>query len=478
MNNGINTGYKSFIEENLSIIDKENQAVPFVLNKIQEKYLLEDYSGRDYILKARQQGFSSLILAVFTADFLLVPNTRSVIVADISDNAIELLDRVKFYIRSYEERNQTLVPLKYNSKYELFNESKNSRYTIGTSDNVEFGRSKTITNLHLSEFNFYKSPEKLFAGAMQAVIPKGRIVIETTANGYNFGKSFWDQCVKGERPFKALFYPASAFYSKEYLDVKKAEIGRFYKQEYPETSNEAFIKATGLVYTDFDTSKHIKEFKEDEFKPVFYIRGLDRGYRNPTASCLIAVDKDDKWYQIDELYAIQLTNPPLASQLEQIRGKKEIEFSTMDSAQASDIKDLQDLGEDFLPVKKESGESTINYVRYKIEKFSERLRKGKYFVHPNCKNTISEFLSYRWREKAQTASTDTNEPEEPEKANDHMMDALADLNAMYLHYYEPKEKKPWEGKLSGTFIPPALEEIDNETDFTQDRPDDEWDQEI
>lgn len=95
-------GYKSFIEDQFDIIDKSSQIVPFKLNKIQNKYLLEDYSGRDVVLKARQQGFSSLILAIFTTDFILKPNTRSVIVADIANNAMDLLDRVKFYLKSYE----------------------------------------------------------------------------------------------------------------------------------------------------------------------------------------------------------------------------------------------------------------------------------------------------------------------------------------------------------------------------------------
>ena len=474
MNNATNIGYKAFIEENFEIVNKDSQQIPFLLNQIQNKYLLEDYSGRDVILKARQQGFSSLILALFTADFILKENSRSVIVADIADNAIELLDRVKAYIKSYEYINKVQVPLKYNSKYELFNEAMQSRYTIGTADNTEFGRSKTITNLHLSEFFFYKHPEKLFAGAMQAVVPNGRVIIESTANGFNFGKFFWDECVIGKRPFKPLFYRASDFYSKEALIQKKAELGRFFVQEYPETANEAFIKATGLVYTDFDTSRHIKDLPD--FKPVYYIRGLDRGYRNPTASPWIGVDKDDTWYQTKELYEVELTNPPLATQLMALRGDIEPEYSTMDSAQASDIKDLSDLGEDFIPVVKESGEGKIDYVRYKIEKFSERLRQGKYIVHPSCKHTIEEFLSYRWKDKSTLSDSDTNQPEEPEKANDHMMDALGDLNAMYFHDYVEKVKKPWEGKMLGTYIPPSPgNEEEEETEFFKDNPDTEWD---
>lgn len=242
-----NSNYKKFIETRLTIVDKQSEVVPFTLNKIQEKYLLYDYTGNDIILKARQQGFSSLILAMFTADFILKDNQRNVIVADIADNATELLDRVKFYIKSYEEFVKVKVPLKYNSKYELFNEATNSRYTIGTADNVDFGRSKTITNLHLSECFFYKHFDKLLAGALQAVVPTGRIIFETTANGYNYGKSFWDECVLGERPFKPLFYKASDFYDAEFLEKKRQQLRETFPQEYPETATEAFL-ASGEQY--------------------------------------------------------------------------------------------------------------------------------------------------------------------------------------------------------------------------------------
>ncbi len=239
--------YKKFIETRLKIVNKEAIVVPFVLNDIQNKYLLEDYTGNDIILKARQQGFSSLILALFTADFLLKDNQRNVIVADNADNAIELLDRVKFFIKSYEEIKETNVPLKYDSKYELFNQATNSRYTIGTSENVEFGRSKTITNLHLSECFFYLHFDKLLAGALQAVVPNGRIIFETTANGYNYGKAFWDECVLGDRPFRPLFYPASAFYDQVFLDIKRKQLREKFPQEYPENPTEAFL-ASGTQY--------------------------------------------------------------------------------------------------------------------------------------------------------------------------------------------------------------------------------------
>jgi hypothetical protein len=260
-----NLAYKRFIESRLSIVNKHSEVVPFILNKIQDKYLLVDYTGRDVILKARQQGFSSLILAMFTADFLIKDNQRNVIVADISDNASELLDRVKFYIKAYEVVKGIQVPLKYNSKYELFNESTNSRYTIGTADNVDFGRSKTITNLHLSEAAFYGNLEKMFSGAMQAVVPGGRIIIETTANGYGYFKSFWDECKLGDRPFKPLFYPASDFYDADFLINKRKELRELYPQEYPETDIEAFLSSGEMFFN----TESLKWYLDNSEKPQY-----------------------------------------------------------------------------------------------------------------------------------------------------------------------------------------------------------------
>lgn len=254
--------YKKFIEARLRIVDKTGSEVPFILNSIQDKYLTQDYTGRDFILKARQQGFSSLILGMFTADFILKENSRSVIVADISDNATELLDRVKSYIRSYEDITGVKVPLKYNSKYELYNEAMASRYTIGTADNREFGRSKTITNLHLSEFAFYPDAEKLFAGVMQAVVPDGKVIIETTANGFNFTKDFWDKSRNGETGFKALFYGANEFYSPEFLSQKKQELGRYYEQEYPTNDMDAFLTSGDSFFDVLALKDHLQRVSE------------------------------------------------------------------------------------------------------------------------------------------------------------------------------------------------------------------------
>lgn len=246
-----------FIEDQLTIINKEGLEVPFVLNDMQKKFV-EDATGKDIILKGRQMGFSSFILGAFTKDFIFTANSLSVVIADIADNALDLLARVKHYIRAFEEKNKTKVPLKYNSKYELYNAFNNARYIIGTAENTEFGRSKTISNLHMSEAAFYKHFHKLQASAGTALTPNGKFVIETTANGFNEFKNFWDESVLGETPFTPHFYTSHNFYPKEFLEAEKKRLGRLFMQEHPKTALEAFI-TSGELYFNKEALQHYLE---------------------------------------------------------------------------------------------------------------------------------------------------------------------------------------------------------------------------
>lgn len=267
--------YLNFIKENFLIVAKDGKIKRFDEDenhwRIQSKFVLEDATGRDVILKSRQLGFSSIILAIFTVDFVAKPNSYSMVVADKADNAEDLLSRVKFYLKSFEEKNKVKLALKYNSKYELFNEEINSTYKIGTAENKEVGRSKSLSGLHLSEFSFYPDPEAILRSALQAVVPEGKIFIETTSNGFNFFKTFWEECKQGLRDFNPIFYGASQFYSEEFLEKKKKELKEFFLQEYPSTDIESFV-ASGKPYFEKEALKwYLDNIKEPIREGVVYL---------------------------------------------------------------------------------------------------------------------------------------------------------------------------------------------------------------
>ncbi len=251
--------YPKAIRENFLILPKGSQSYqPFDLNSIQSRYMSR-WTGRDIILKARQQGFSSLILSIFACDFLLSPNTLSIVLADVASNAQDLLDRVKKYIEEFEDLNEIKIPFKYNTRNEIYNNSNDSRYIIGTAENVNFGRSKTINNLHLSEAAYYKDFPGILASAGTAVVPNGKLIIETTANGFNEFKEFWDEANNIGNGYNPMFFKASDFYSAEFLSREKKRLKNKFPQEYPETPLEAFLNS-GSLYFNPDSLNYYYEF--------------------------------------------------------------------------------------------------------------------------------------------------------------------------------------------------------------------------
>lgn len=214
--------YKKAISR-FQIIDKGGVSVPFAVNAFQEKFI-QTMTGKDIILKARQCGFSSLLLAIFCVDFLTKENSRSVIISHDSPSAQRLLDRAKYFLSSIE-RDGYKIDLKYNSRVEMANSAKNSSLYIGAAGNRSFGRGDTLNNLLLSEFAFYDDPQSMLASVLQALVPGGRVVIETTANGYNYFEDFWQKSKAGETGFAPHFF-GNDFYSPQFFGREEKRIRR------------------------------------------------------------------------------------------------------------------------------------------------------------------------------------------------------------------------------------------------------------
>ena len=248
-------GYKKAIEDNFTIIDKDKKEVPFILNKAQVHFL-ENLTDRNVILKARKMGFSSLLLAVACIKFLMGKNERCVSMSFDKNASTKQLERAKHFIKSYERINNVTVPMKYNSKNELVWQGENEDGTtftnalrVGTAKSTGFGRGDDITFLHLTEVSLADHLEQLLAGAGEAVVHNTIITLETTANGYNEFKTFWDEASAGARNYRTLFYSPSWEYDEEFLNKKRQELGRLFDQEFPMTSEQAFI-ASGNQYFD------------------------------------------------------------------------------------------------------------------------------------------------------------------------------------------------------------------------------------
>jgi len=263
--------YIEFIEENFQVLDRETQLpVPFKLNKVQRKYVnilmkeKPDMDGiRDIILKARQQGFSSLILALFAVDFLFRPYSISICISHRKDATELLFKKVKFYLETYCEKNGLDMSslLKTDSKNMLENATNNAMFYIGTAGTKVGGRGGSARNVHFSEAAFYQDTELItaeeiiLATSQQVPQDKGMIFIESTANGEgNFYHSEWERASSGKSSYSTRFFGWQEFYTKEWVEKKRLEFptDKMWMQEYPSTPEEAFI-TSGSPY--FDVAK-------------------------------------------------------------------------------------------------------------------------------------------------------------------------------------------------------------------------------
>lgn len=260
----------------------------------------------------------------------------------------------------------------------------------------------------------------------------------STPKGYNH---FFELFTQGQTPndnYKSWRFSSydNPYIPKQEIDNAKKELTEdTFAQEYMAD----FRKYTGLVYKEFQREVHVIEpFDIPESWSIY--RGIDFGSTNPTAVLWIAVDPDENIFVAGEHYQTGETIDYHAGQINAHPLSKRIQATYGDPSGAQWIQEFAQRGIYITPANKETGTNFNSWVRFGIEKVAERLKlvpghivqnvsarpEGlpALYVFSSCTNLIKEFETYRWKEKSVTQAQDLNEPDVPEKANDHAMDAL------------------------------------------------------
>jgi len=197
---------RAWIERNLCIRTKDQRLVLLLFNAAQQAY----YAARtnwDIILKPRQLGFTSLVCALFLADTLLRHNTSSVIVAHDQQSSERIFSIVRLMWARLPHAWHQRHPPRLANKGELYWPTLNSHFYVGTAGSSSFGRGQTINNLLCSELSHWPQPEEALAALLEAVPAGGRVVIESTPNGFgNYFHTLWQQAKNGQSRFKPFLF--------------------------------------------------------------------------------------------------------------------------------------------------------------------------------------------------------------------------------------------------------------------------------
>ncbi len=236
---------------------------------------------------------------------------------------------------------------------------------------------------------------------------KGEGLFISTPKGFNH---FYDlfNLQDTDQDFKAW-----RFASKDNPHLPPEEIEKA-KQELPyerfvQEYEASFAKTQGLVYKDFDRTKHL--FTTMEEMPREKLAGVDFGYTNPAAVPSLWKDRTDTYWMVEEFYQTGQTDVQVAEYV----AAKGFNRVYPDPEAPAAIQEMRKRGVNVRTVVK--GKDSI---KNGISVVAELLRAGKLRIHASCKNTILEFETYAYPDKKDMH----NESENPIDENNHMMDAI------------------------------------------------------
>ena len=308
----INT--KQYIEKYIKIRDKSGKIINLQFNEPQQRLYdiikeqkLKNKPVRIVILKARQLGFSTITESILFKETTTKFNVNTGIITHQDEATKNLFNMSKLM---YECLPQEMKPAKKasNAQELIFDNDKGtglkSKIRCMTAGSQGVGRSYTYDNLHVSELAFWPGNKKTtMTGLLQAVpnLPSTIIIIESTANGFEYFKEIWDGAVAGENDFIPLFVGWNELkdYQMPYtgfeLTSEEIQLQRDYnlsleqltwrrwcirnncsndieqfKQEYPITPEEAFISTRACYFNKERIIGRINKIKN--------IKPLKKGY--------------------------------------------------------------------------------------------------------------------------------------------------------------------------------------------------------
>lgn len=309
----ITNDFELFAKNFIKIVDNEGNLVNFNLNDAQKEIfkIIKDnrYTAID---KSRQAGITTFALAYALYLAVTEPNSNCVIYSYKEKSSIELMEKVRSMNDNLPRDKWDIFPKTIRNSRDGLVFENGSTVVCQTAGSKDIGRGNTYRFIHITELAFWGDIDRQLLALEQALMKgsKGRIVIETTANGLNEWYELYSKAVKGNSKYKAYFLPSyHKLYSKQFkgeydlaeqwykstnggkrltfedleddekLIYEKSKNYRFlmwrrwklldmeleeFQQEYPTNYAESFISNDGQVFNQ----RKILERMDNALKPI------------------------------------------------------------------------------------------------------------------------------------------------------------------------------------------------------------------
>lgn len=252
------------------------------------------------ILKARQLGIT-WILCAYALMLMMTKRDQTVLVFSQGQlEANNIIERIRFLYDTHADR----------ARFPGIAEDNKSTLSFGNGSSVKSlpatkraGRSFTASLVILDEFAFMTWGTQLLKAVKPTIDNGGQMVILSSADGS--GSPFHEFCLAsqaGTNGYYFIFLPWTAHPGRgdDWRDerIKESLSIEDVLREYPETAEEAFTYASGLVYSNF-SGENITQDEPDLTKP--FELAIDDGYIDPRA--ILFIQKTDRHILVfDEIY--------------------------------------------------------------------------------------------------------------------------------------------------------------------------------
>lgn len=378
-----------------------------LLTPAQEQVIADEHRFR-VLVCGRKFGKTTLSAEEIAACAFARNEKRVMYIAPTLDDARRLMwDRIKNKFRDTAEKTndtrlELIVPTQDGGTSVIF---------LGSWEKVNNYRGDEFDLINFDETQDYRN---FWIGWEESMRPtltprKGSAIFEGTPKGYNHLYDLHN--IQDEDPSWKSFHFTT--YDNPHIPIEEIEEAkrRLPADRFAQEYLADFRKTEGLVYKEFDRSKHLFTDIPEGTGIVERIAGADLGFTNPCAIPEIHVDRTDTWWLKEEFYETGRTDAQVAEYL----SAKGFNAVYPDPEAPAAIAEMRKRGVNVRDVVK--GKDSI---KNGIDAVRERLKANKLKIHVSCKNTIMEFETYAYPDKKDLH----NEEENPIKENDHMMDAI------------------------------------------------------
>ena len=186
------------------VINKLGKKVQFILNP-QQKQLINSLEKYNIVLKSRQLGITTVSCCLSLYYAITRPSSHCMLISYSMDSASAIFDKLK---QMYDDLPNAIKPKEIANNRSALKFSNGSKITVCTMGSKELARGSSLTFVHVSEVAFCKQDTvmKQLLAIEQALLPDGKIILESTANGMNEFFNLWTKAENRESLYKPFFF--------------------------------------------------------------------------------------------------------------------------------------------------------------------------------------------------------------------------------------------------------------------------------